>query len=189
MTGKRPSLGCIEPYDDQNRFNRPYFEQAVQNALRGRDMYDILAYYSRSPSSGLWILDYDEKFLGLIALDASLDSVQCTTPQKSSDYGRAQKGTAQTAIIRHFYIDEVYRSSGIQGDLLRHAVQTAFDSDDHVLRIRAFDSPLNTYIRSCLQEAGFAIERPVDTVGLFKWKINMRILERDVWNSRDSASQ
>jgi GNAT superfamily N-acetyltransferase len=147
-------------------------------------MSDILAYYSYSPSSGFWILDYGNQFLGLIALDASCDSVSTQFPSGS-------EAASKTAIIRHFYIDEVYRGSGIQADLLKHAVQSAFGSDDQVLRIRAVDSPLNSYIRSCLQGAGFAIEHPIEEVGLFRWKIDMRILERGVWerSSRLSAGQ
>jgi GNAT superfamily N-acetyltransferase len=125
-------------------------------------MHDILDYYSRSPSSGFWILDYDDHFVGLIALDASAQ-------------------VAETAVVRHFYVDEVYRSSGVQVDLVRHAVQVAFDSDDKILRINASDSPLTPYIGTCLQEAGFAVEYPIEEVGLFKWKIYMRTLEREVW--------
>jgi GNAT superfamily N-acetyltransferase len=140
-------------------------------------MSDILAYYSYSPSSGFWILDYDDKFVGLIALDASSASESAD----SDDETVTQKGSSKTALIRHFYVDEVYRASGVQADLLKHAIQAAFDSDDQVLRIRALDSPLNSYIGSCLQEAGFTIEHPIEEVGLFRWKINMRILERRVW--------
>lgn len=173
--------------------NRPYFERAVRDALRGPDMSDIPAYYSRYPSSGFWILDYGNQFLGLISLDASPDSVptQSTSLRKSTGNRKkaaTQGGSAKTAIIRHFYIDEVYRGSGIQADLLRHAVQSAFDSDEQVLHIRAIDSPLNNYIHSCLQEAGFAIEHPIEEVGLFRWKIDMRTLERDVWESSSRVS-
>jgi predicted GNAT family acetyltransferase len=157
-------------------------------------MSDILSYYSRSPSSGFWILDYGNQFLGLIALDASYDSpsTQSDSSQKSTgsaNEAATQRGSAKTAIIRHFYIDEVYRGSGIQADLLGHAVQSAFDSDDQVLRIRAPDSPLHPYIGSCLQEGGFAIEHPIEEVGLFRWNIVMRTLERGVWENRVSASQ
>lgn len=149
-------------------------------------MIDILGYYSRSPSSGFWMLDYDNQFLGLIALDASYESVstQADSLEKSTENtneAAMQKGSGKTAIIRHFYVDEVYRSSGIQADLLKHAVKFAFDSDDQLLRIRAPDSPLHPYISSCLQAAGFAIEHPIEEVGLFKWKIYMRTLERGVW--------
>lgn len=125
-------------------------------------MHDILGYYSRSPSSGFWILDYDNHFVGLIALDASAQ-------------------LAETAVVRHFYVDEVYRSSGVQVDLVKHAVQIAFDSDDRILRINAPDSLLTPYIGSCLQEAGFVVDYPIEEVGLFKWKIHMRTLEREVW--------
>ena len=43
--------------------------------LRRPDLADIGKYYSlRSPASGFFILEYGDKFVGFIAVDASIDS-------------------------------------------------------------------------------------------------------------------
>ncbi|RDB28443.1 hypothetical protein Hypma_015474 [Hypsizygus marmoreus] len=160
--------------------NRPVFEQLVQEVLRGPDMFDILGYYSRSPSSGLWILDYGDLFVGLIALDASNDS-QLTTIGKA---GGGTKGTASTATIRHFYVDEAYRTTGIQEDLLNHAVQFAFDADPRVQQIRAPDSPLIPYVRASLRDAGFVLDEHTQRVGVLGWKLGMRVLDKKDFKGR-----
>lgn len=181
-------------YRPFTRLNRPVFEQLVQDVLRGPDMSDIASYYSRSPSSGFWILDYGELFVGLIALDASHDSLS-TSPTKALPKATGNKnknkgpklGTAPTATIRHFYVDETYRSSGIQEDLLTHATRFAFNADPTLKRIRAPDSPLISYIRDCLRNAGFVLEEHTKTVGAFGWKLGMRGLDREDWATRSKA--
>ena len=119
----------------------------------------------------------------MIALDASHDSMSTQSIGSGSE-AATQRKSAETAVIRHFYIDEVYRGSGIQVDLLRHAVKFAFDSDDRVIRIKAPDSPLNSYIRLCLREAGFASAYAIEEVGLFGWKVDMGTLERNGWERK-----
>ncbi|KAJ7706122.1 hypothetical protein B0H17DRAFT_1035808 [Mycena rosella] len=114
--------------------NRPYFEKLTQDVLRAPDMRDIQEYYSRSPASGFWIIDYDNRFVGLIAIDASIEDT-------SSNNRKAT--TSETATIRHFYVQEPYPAAGIQDDLLSHAI------------IKAPDSPLVPYARKSLKEAGF----------------------------------
>ncbi|KAJ6610050.1 hypothetical protein B0H10DRAFT_2166159 [Mycena sp. CBHHK59/15] len=156
--------------------NRPYFETLTQNALRGADMKDISEYYSRSPASGFWILDYEDRFVGLIAIDASED----VTQKKSR-----KTTTSQTAAIRHFYVQEPYPASGVQDDLLSHAVNHCLNAKSAVVqRIKAADSPLVPYARKSLKDAGFVLEKNTERVGVFRWKLGMRTLERAVWEQR-----
>jgi hypothetical protein len=132
-------------------------------------MLHILAYYSQSKSSGFWIFEYHRKVMGLIAIDASDETVS------------AQSKGATVAIIRHFYVDEVYRLADVQSDLLAHAVQYAFHSDNRVKFIRAPDSPLMVYTRQALRKAGFQLETITEKVGLFGWKVGTSVLSREQW--------
>jgi hypothetical protein len=152
--------------------NRPYFEKLTQKALRQPDIRDPKAYYSRSPPSGFWILEYGVRFVGIIALDASLDS--------TSDE------PAPTATIRHFFVEDEYRSSNIQADLLSYAVGHAFQSDNIVQQIKASDSPLAPYARVALRSSGFQLEEYTDKVGVFGWKLGVRILKRVEWEKRQT---
>ncbi|KAJ7786376.1 hypothetical protein B0H16DRAFT_1490238, partial [Mycena metata] len=152
--------------------NRPYFEKLTQDALRAPDMkQNIVSYYSRSPASGFWIVDYDEGFVGLVAIDASTNPLDPTT--------------SPTAVIRHFFVQDPYPASGIQDDLLSHAIHHCFNADSGIVqRIEADDSPLVRYVQTSLKEAGFVLERHTQTVGAFRWKLGLRSLRRDVWHGR-----
>lgn len=144
-------------------------------------MADFAAYYSRSPSSGLWILDYGSTFVGLIALDASLTATTNEPLAEQATRRKAKihaKGTSPTATIRHFYVVENYRSSNIQDDLLSHALSQAFQADSTLQRVQAVDSPLIGYVRHSLRKAGFQLEKHTEKVGVFGWKIGTRVLER-----------
>jgi len=150
--------------------NRPYFEDQAQEVLRASDLRDISAHYSRDPGSGFWLLEYGDQIIGLIAVDAS------NNPDESS----ASNSKGKTATIRHFYVDEAYRSANIQEDLLEQAVKHAF-SDPKVQRIEAFDSPLVPYLRACLRDAKFQLDHNTKKVGLFRWSLGVRYLNRDEW--------
>jgi hypothetical protein len=169
--------------------NRPYFEKHLEVVLRKPDIVDISGYYSRSPCSGFWILEYGERLLGFIAVDASLDSTN-EEPINTTDTTIKQtiphsKGTSSTATIRHFFVPEPFRVSGIQNDLLNHAVQHAFSADSTLRRIRATDSPLVPYARDALRQAGFQLERNTEKVGVFSWKLGMRVLEKADWKKAE----
>lgn len=172
------------------RLNRPTFEDRAQDDLRRPDLVDIPSYYSRSPSSGLWILELGDKFVGLIALDASSDSTSTETistsapPVKTRD-GKVKytKGTSSTATIRHFYVEELYRPAGIQHDLLTHAVRMAFSRDPKVQTIRASDTPLKPYVSEALRQARFQLEAKTEKVGMLRWQNSTHILRRKGWKS------
>ena len=164
------------PANGRLRINRPIFEQLTHDALRGPDMTDLLGYYSRSPGSGFWVLTHKDHIIGLIAVDAPSEKKAGSGAERQES-----EGTAGTAIIRHFYVDEAYRPSGVQEDLLDHAVRFTFSSDNAIERIQASDLSLSPYIRKCLQRIGFNSAEKTQSLGVFGWKLAMRWLERDVW--------
>ncbi|KAJ7225466.1 hypothetical protein GGX14DRAFT_420637 [Mycena pura] len=157
--------------------NRPSFEKLAQDVVHAPDIKDFMNYYSRSPASGFWILEYDEHFVGLIAIDASV--------QEDASNKKSKITTSPTATIRHFYVQDPYPASGVQSDLLTYAVNHCFDSKQGVVQqIQATDSPLVPYTRKALKEAGFVFEKHRDTVGLFKWKLGVCTLQRRVWEKK-----
>lgn len=167
--------------------NRPYFEKLAQEVLRRPDVRDLKTYYARSPSSGFWILEYGVRFIGIIALDASPDSMSDgpTTTKKNEPV----KKSSSTATIRHFFVEEEYRSSDIQTDLLVYALRHGFRSYDTIQQIRASDSPLVPYARQTLRSFGFQLEEHIDKVGIFGWKLGVRILERAEWEKRQAQME
>ncbi|KAI0669948.1 hypothetical protein C8Q78DRAFT_1154555 [Trametes maxima] len=174
--------------------NRWGFEDRSAHVLRRPDLIDIPAYYSRSPSSGFWILEYGDRFVGMIALDASLDAeadaqVELGTIKKDrTGQVKMSKGTAKIATIRHFYVDEPYRLVGMQDDLLEHALEHAFSADTKLEGVRAAESPLRRYIGDALRKHGFELEKKTERVGALRWQDSLRILNRSRW-SRSSEKQ
>lgn len=145
--------------------------------LRGPDMKDMLAHYSRHPASGLWICEFGDLFVGLVALDV--------TSEKVTKNGKKLFDKSPTsAIIRHFYVDEVYRSSGIQEDLLTHALRMAFDAEPALKVVYAHDSQLIPYIRNCLRNASFVLEENTKRIGVFGWQLGRRSLSREEWEKK-----
>ncbi len=153
------------------RINRPYFEELTQEALRYPDLQDISSHY-RDPASGLWILEYGDKYVGLIAIDS-------TQPpeQETEDDDRVK-----TAVIRHFQVEEMYRSAKPQDDLLHLAVDHAFKNDPKLERIEATDSPLISYLRPCFRAEGFELDHYTKKVGILGWQLGKRYLERERWS-------
>ncbi len=149
-----------------HRLNRPYFEEQTQIVLRKPDMADLCAYYAnpKHPASGFWILEYGDTFVGLVAVDASSDD---------------------QATISHFYVDEPYRAAHAQNDLLSYAVKHAFTSSHAVKAVVAEHVAVRDYLCRALDAAAFLpIEKVKARVGVFKWKVGMRRLNRNVWEKR-----
>ncbi|KAG6879705.1 hypothetical protein C0992_012553 [Termitomyces sp. T32_za158] len=157
--------------------NRPEFEQATQEVLRGPDMNDLLAYYSRHPASGLWICEFGDLFVGLIALDVTSETV-------AKKGKKAFEKSPTSAIIRHLYVDELYRSSGIQEDMLTHALRMAFNAEPALKVVDAYESQLIPYVRNCLRDASFVFEENTKRIGVFGWQLGKRSLSREDWEKK-----
>ncbi|KZT06924.1 uncharacterized protein LAESUDRAFT_749833 [Laetiporus sulphureus 93-53] len=168
-------------------FNRSTFEDQTQDILHRPDVADIASYYLRSPSSGFWLLEYGDNFVGLIAVDASPDSTsnktlsELASSRQKNQKIDLKKGTSETAAIRHFYVEEQYRRAGMQHDLLAHAVKHVFSSSQKVKTISAVDSPLKPYVGDALRQQGFELERKTEKVGILRWQNTVRVLSREHW--------
>ncbi|PFH54522.1 hypothetical protein AMATHDRAFT_52137 [Amanita thiersii Skay4041] len=160
--------------------NRPDFEKRTQAILHQADMVDILNYYAK-PSSGLWILDFGNKFVGLIALDATGDS---DSEKKAKTSSRRSKQPALQAMIRHFYVDEPYRTTGIQDDLLQYAIRQTFESGANIKSIQAESTALLPYIKKSLVPVGFKPIGRSRKVGLFGWQFEEMVLDRSCWEEK-----
>jgi GNAT superfamily N-acetyltransferase len=118
-------------------------------------LHDPISYYTQSPASGFWIFEFGKNFVGLIALDAN----------DAKDTRRA--------FIRHFFVHEAYRKTGIQADILDHALKHAFNNSPTLESVVAVDTPaLVPYIHKCLKEAKFqplTDHRSIGIMGLWKY--------------------
>lgn len=165
--------------------------------LRRQDILDIRSYYSRSPASGFWILEFGDKFVGFIAVDASLDATSEDTVISSATQGSkasrkevvsTKAGTSSIATIRHFYVKEEYRPALSQDDLLHHAIQHAFNSDKAVGEIRVTDLELASWASQAFRKQGFIIDKQVAKVGVLGWSIRERVLTRERWKKIQDAN-
>ncbi|KAF8912711.1 hypothetical protein CPB84DRAFT_1759318 [Gymnopilus junonius] len=157
--------------------NRPHFEDLTQEVIRHSDVLNIQTYYSKPPASGFWLLEYGNDFVGLIAVDAS---------QPTERRPKGENRPPKTALIRHFYVEEAYRGAYIQDDLLTHAINHAFNADPKLERIEALESPLITYVRKSLRSAGFEPGSTTRQVGILRWNMGTRYLEREKWSKKSN---
>lgn len=170
------------------RLNRWGFEDRSAHVLRRPDLVDIQRYYSRSPASGFWVLQYGDRVIGHIALDASLDAdsdeAVAEKTLKKDEAGKVvmPKGTSKIATIRHFYVDEEYRPAGMASDLLQFALRHAFASDTKPEAVRGTDSPLQLYISDALRTHGFKLERKAESFGALRWQNSIRVLQKSQWS-------
>lgn len=166
--------------------NRPDVEDKVEKVLRRIDLLDIQPYYARSPASGLWLLEYGDKIIGMIAVDASLDATndEPVTQQTSGERLREsleQTGTARIATIRHFFAEEAYRSVKIEDDLLEFAVDSTFTANRSVSTVRILASPLRPAILESLRRNRFSKGDRVESIGMLAWEACWYNLERSRW--------
>jgi len=152
--------------------NRPYFERTAQKALRNRDLLNIERTYTISPASGFHILEYEGRNIGILGLDASPAAAQET-----------QQGRAR---IRHFYVSEHYRPTGIQNDLLVHAINQAFSSPE-VSSIEADYSMLTPYVKKSLLDHGFKISTSHRNGLMISWEVGTAVLQRNAWEKRSNT--
>ncbi|KAF8626526.1 hypothetical protein AX15_004831 [Amanita polypyramis BW_CC] len=152
-------------------FNRNDFEDRAQEILRRQDAADFAHYYSGVPGSGLWIVEYGEKFVGLIAMDAKEDDKK----NKKNVSKRVNQAT-----IRHFYVDEPFRSTGIQDDLLAHAIRHTFETSS-IVTVNVEGNPLTSYVQKALRSAGFVQGNKLRSIGLFGWQLHEMVLDKARW--------
>lgn len=168
--------------------NRPYFEDATSDALHGLDVVNIGEYYARSPSSGFFVLEYDGSIIGLIAIDASKDS-QSNQSFKENDKVKGQKrGTSSVAMIRHFYVEELFRKTDVQDDLVTFAVRHAFDSSEEVKEIRVVTSSLLGYVQESLGKFRFKVDGITRIKGVYSWTTGTMSLKRTDWTKEKPTS-
>jgi GNAT superfamily N-acetyltransferase len=100
-----------------------------------------------------------------------------------------EKGTIgkfSIATIRHFYVEEKYRTTGIQQDLLRRALEHAFTSDQCFAAVQiTVVEPWEKYIATCAQQSNFASVGRVQTrrIGLHECRTYTLTLSKEVWES------
>ncbi|THH11101.1 hypothetical protein EW145_g877 [Phellinidium pouzarii] len=177
---------------------RPAFDEQTVETLKRPDIVDIENYYTRSPSSGLWIFEFERKFVGLIAVDASADSLSTQTFSAPAEEnirkpkGKEKKGNknvASTATIRHFYIAESYRQASAQNDLLTFALKHAFEGSSTVEKIKATPSPFATYLGHALKDAGFVVVDRGPKVGFVASRYTLTYeLTREKWVEMQKSS-
>jgi hypothetical protein len=122
-------------------------------------------------------MEYGKNFVGLIAVDAKQDIDQGDKKKKSSKQANTE------ATIKHLYIDEPYRSTGIQEDLLAYAIRQAFETPS-IETIKVEGSPLITYVHRALLSTGFVEGHKVKSLGLLKWPLYEMVLDRTRWKGR-----
>lgn len=99
------------------------------------------------------------------------------------DEGKSSKranSPATEATIRHFYVDEPFRSTGIQDDLLTHAIRHAFEISS-IKTIKTEGNPLVPYVQGALLSAKFVRGSKIKSLGLFKWPLYEMELDRTRW--------
>ncbi|KAI0274659.1 hypothetical protein BC834DRAFT_849086 [Gloeopeniophorella convolvens] len=167
--------------------NRPFFEENVEKVLRRIDLVNLQSYYARSPASGFWILEYGDKLIGLVAVDASLDATNDEQVTKQTSEQQLQrKGTSRVATIRHFFAEEAFRRVNIEDDLLQFAVESTF-ADKTVTSIRMLASPLRRAILDSLKRNGFSKGDQAEKVGILGWDVCWYELSRSSWEAKKTS--
>ena len=126
------------------------------------DLLDIEKAYCKPPSS-FDILEYEGKAIGLLAIDA--------TP-KPDKPGRAY--------IRHYYVADPYRETGVQNDLLANAIPRLFASPD-IDSVEAPYSMLHPYVKKALLEQGFKIASSHKNGHYISWEVGTALLTKEKW--------
>ncbi|GJJ08419.1 hypothetical protein Clacol_002635 [Clathrus columnatus] len=176
-------------------YQRDYFEKEVQEAIKGPDMTTPITHYNQSPASGFLVLSKEERVIGFIAIDATKSS----TPSPTKNNNKLKKNeTHEVAIIRHFFLDSLYRSTGVQEDLLNLAVSRAFTAKSAPLtdKVRIIDSDLQRYKRKAIGIVGFRRVREWDgegpeewSTGVFRRKFRWLEINRKEWEARQNKNK
>lgn len=142
--------------------------------LRRPDVANIQEFYTRSPSSGFFVLEYDNRIIGLIAIDASENS------QSGDSKTTQEKDVSSTVTIRHMYVEDPFRNADVLDDLVAFATGHAFTASSDVKEIKATSSILG-YVHKSLRSCKFTIDGVVERIGVYRWKIQAMSLKREQW--------
>ena len=132
------------------------------------DLLNVEKTYCKPPSS-LDILEYEGRPIGIVAIDAA---------PKPAQPGRAY--------IRHYYIADPYRESGVQNDLLAHAIPRLFASPD-IDSVEAQYSMLSPYVKKALLEQGFKIASSRKNGHYISWEVGTALLTKEKWEQLQQA--
>jgi hypothetical protein len=136
--------------------------------LTAPDLLNIEKTYGKPPSS-FDLLEYEGRVIGLLAIDA--------TPNP------AQPGRAR---VRHYYVADPYRESGVQNDLLTHAIPRLFASPD-VTSVEAPYSMLHHYVKKALLHHGFKIASSRKNGHYISWEVGTALLTKEKWEQLQQA--
>ncbi|MBW0511959.1 hypothetical protein O181_051674 [Austropuccinia psidii MF-1] len=127
-----------------NWSHRNHFNSILIQTFSQDDLSDPVRYYQKNDQSGIWILDYDGRQLGVIAVDL-IDG-------EPDDILADRK----TMMIRHLAIAIDFKSVGIELDLLIHVLSSAFCLESSIERVAIrLTTPFNTYHIGTLKQLGF----------------------------------
>jgi hypothetical protein len=112
--------------------------------------------------------------IGMLGLDAS-----------SSSPARSDDAVPNRAVIRHFYVFDPYRQTGVQDDLLVHAIKRAFSSPD-ATSIEASYSMLTPYVKKALLDHGFKLTTSERRGHLISWQVGVAVLQKSAWDARQN---
>lgn len=135
--------------------HRSYFEKQLKLQLTREDIVDIPSYYTRSSGSGFFVLSYKNVPIGCVAIDAATPDLETqgvdleSKPEPDKKATKASKKASKRpdsdhAIIRHFHVDSPYRQTGVENDLIAHAVSHAFSSS----KVQIIYAPTSSLIPS-----------------------------------------
>ncbi|KDQ16879.1 hypothetical protein BOTBODRAFT_53545 [Botryobasidium botryosum FD-172 SS1] len=149
--------------------HRTYFEKQLKTLLTQEDTVDIPSFYTRSRGSGFFVLSYKNTPIGCVAIDAATPDSEITVvdlepksePDKKAVKDSPKKAKrkqpqldAAHAVIRHFHVDSPYRQTGVENDLIAHAISHAFSSPK-VQTVYAPTSSLIPSANAVWRSAGF----------------------------------
>lgn len=180
MVASRVYHKLIPDKSDSPRSNRPQFLHELQRALTAPDLDDISKYYSRSPSSGFWLLRHGKRFVGMLAVDATPSEKHPSAKSPAlNDATLHNQTTSSTATIRHFYIHSPYRNRKLEQDVLLIALRSTFRSSPAVQQVQIVDSPFASNVRESLRWAGFKRQNAIKSIGVFRWRYAIYTLSRE----------
>jgi GNAT superfamily N-acetyltransferase len=142
-----------------NRANRSYFHSLLVHTLAHPDLRDPVSHYlnptqtddqkreeeEAEVKSRIWVLDYDGRQLGVLALDVNMDG-----------YEQLLGSATRTVFVRHLACAPDFRPAGIDQELLEHVCRRVFRHGSSVTRIALRTHlPSDPFLQSALNNLRF----------------------------------